>query len=147
MENVDEYDGRGFAIAGLVLGIIGVITSCIPVFSLILGLLGAIFSVIGLKKANKVNARKKLVTAALVLSILATVFSVGFLAAYINRYGNNFFNLFNNFNNNENFYDQNQKFDDIDNNFDSLKMDDEDIDKLDKSMDDINNGPGPAPIE
>jgi hypothetical protein len=148
MEYYNENEGRGLGIAGLVLGIIGIITSCIPVFGLFLGLVGLVLSIVGLSKANKVNAKKQLIIAGLLVSIFAAILGSGFLILYYQKYGDNFFEQLDDYKNDDGiFYNQNDEFDEMDNNFDSLKLDEDDIDNLDKSMEDPKNGPGSAPLE
>lgn len=143
MDYYNENEGRGLGIAGLVLGIIGFIISCTPFLGILFGLVGTILCIIGLVRANKVNARKQLIIAGLVISIIASVLGTTFLLLYYQKLLHNIFEqVDNNRNNDNNFYDQNDKY----NNFDSLKIDDEDIDNLNKSMNDTTNGPGSAPL-
>jgi hypothetical protein len=66
------------AITGMVLGIVGFIVAFIPCLwwgGLLLGILGAIFSGIGLAQANKAGAGKGMAVAGLVLSILAIIWA------------------------------------------------------------------------
>ena len=91
MQYINENEGRGFGIAGLVLGLIGFFTSCIPVFGLFVGIIGLILSIVGLSKANKVNARKQLIIGGLVVSIFAALLGSGFLLFYYQKFGNDFF--------------------------------------------------------
>jgi len=152
--NVEQYhnpnEGRGYGIGGLVLGIIGLLTSCIPVVGLALGLIGLIVSIIGFSKANKANARKQLIIAAIIISLIASVSGGGFLYYYVRNIDKDFIDNFNNnYNNNNNdmFFDQNERLNEIDRNFDSMQLDEDEFNKLNKSMNDKNNGPGSAPIE
>ena len=51
--------GNGLAIAGMVLGILGLVMFFIPVVGLGLGLLGFVFGIFGIKHANKVGGHGK----------------------------------------------------------------------------------------
>ena len=69
-------NSKGFSIAALVCGILGIVGSFIPVicyFTLVFGILGIVFGVIGRKRA--MANQKGLATAGLVLGIIGTVFS------------------------------------------------------------------------
>lgn len=72
---MEEKKKSGFAIVGLVLGIIGVCTSFIPIInnlSFVLGIIGAIFAIISLiKKASKGQA-----VAGVILCVLAIVITI-----------------------------------------------------------------------
>lgn len=71
--------GQGMGIAGLVLGIVAVISSFIPCFSfwaIITGVLAIIFGAVGLNQAGKNNGKKALPKAGLILGIIATVFAI-----------------------------------------------------------------------
>lgn len=74
-EHKNSNAGQGLGIAGLVLGIIALIISFIPclgMYALLPGIIAIILSAIGYSQASKVNAKKGLITAALVLSIVGT---------------------------------------------------------------------------
>lgn len=62
-------EGRGFAKASLVLGIIGTVLFLTSWFAVLLGVTGIVFSIVSYNKGYKVGVR----TAGLVLSIIATV--------------------------------------------------------------------------
>jgi hypothetical protein len=67
--------GQGLGIAGLVLGIIALIISFIPclgMYAIAPGVIAIVLSAIGYSQANNANAKKGLIIAALVLSILGT---------------------------------------------------------------------------
>jgi hypothetical protein len=68
---------KGFAVAGLVLGILGIPTCCILVGAL-LGLMGLIFSILGLK-----STRKGVAIAGIILSVIALVIGVGYIIYFI----------------------------------------------------------------
>ncbi len=75
----DRSTVNGLGIAGLVVGIIGLLVSFIPcfgLFALFIGILGIVLSGIGLYMANKGKFEKGLVIAGLVISILATMIAL-----------------------------------------------------------------------
>ena len=141
--------GKGFGIAGLVVGIIGLLLFCIPFVGFFFGFLGLIFSIVGLVQANKHNAQKGLIIGALVVSIIATLIGTTYFAIIYKAKDNQFWEeLFDNgnyYNDDNNFYDIQDELDKQDSDFDSLNVDSTDIDDLDKTMQDKENGPGPAP--
>ncbi len=68
--------GQGLGIAGLVLGIIALIISFIPclgMYAIIPGIIAIVLSALGFYQASKVNAKKGIVIAAMVISILGTL--------------------------------------------------------------------------
>lgn len=72
----DKSTVNGLGIAGLVVGIIGLLVSFIPcfgLFALFIAILGIVLSAIGLYMANKGKFEKGLVIAGLVISILAAM--------------------------------------------------------------------------
>src|SRR6056297_3318303 len=74
-ENKTSNAGQGLGIAGLVLGIIALIISFIPclgVWAILPGIVAIVLSAIGFSQANKANAAKGLVIAALIISIIGT---------------------------------------------------------------------------
>lgn len=78
---------NGLAVAGFVLGLLGLLTSWIPVLNIlgiILGVLGAILAGVGLAKAKKVNAGKGLAIAGLVLGVLAVIIAIVVNVAFVN---------------------------------------------------------------
>lgn len=76
MEEIrNKNAGQGLGIAGLVLGIIALIISFIPclgMYALVPGIVAVILSAVGYSQASKENAKKGLITAALVISIIGT---------------------------------------------------------------------------
>lgn len=70
---------NGLAIAGLVLGIVGVIMAFIPcigwLFAIVMGIIGATLSGIGLSSAAKLGSGKGMAIAGLVLSIIAILWA------------------------------------------------------------------------
>lgn len=72
--------GGGLAITSLVLGIIAIVTFCVPVLPWILGLLAIVLAVIAMGQAgaNRPTGQAK---AGLILGIVGLVLSVGFIIA------------------------------------------------------------------
>ncbi|MFC2104696.1 hypothetical protein ACFLS4_05010 [Bacteroidota bacterium] len=74
-ENKASNAGQGLGIAGLVLGIIALIISFIPclgMYALIPGIVAVILSAVGFTQASKANAKKGLIIAALIVSLVGT---------------------------------------------------------------------------
>ena len=73
-------EGKGFSIAALVLGILGIVGGWIPVvcyFTTICAILGIVFGVKGRKMSVAVHGKASgLATAGLVLGIICTAFAV-----------------------------------------------------------------------
>lgn len=76
---MEEYKARntsqGLGIAGLILGIIALVISFIPclgTWAIVPGVVAITLSAIGYAQANKVNAPKAIIIAALIISILGT---------------------------------------------------------------------------
>lgn len=68
--------GQGFGVAGFVLGLIALILSFIPclgMYALLPGVVALIFSAIAFSQANRANAPKGLIIAALVISLTGTL--------------------------------------------------------------------------
>lgn len=63
-------------VASLVLGIIGLLFSCVPCFSQLLALLGFIFGIVGAAKKSKEGESKGCAIAGIVLSSITLVFSI-----------------------------------------------------------------------
>ncbi|MFO0863336.1 MAG: hypothetical protein U0744_01515 [Gemmataceae bacterium] len=85
----DDYDAprptggtNGLAIAGMVLGIVGLVLAFIPcvgwILGIILGIVGAALSGIGLSSANKSGSGKGMAISGLILSILAIVVAISY---------------------------------------------------------------------
>lgn len=77
---MEEYKAKnssqGLGIAGLVLGIVTLIISFIPclgMWAIVPGVVAITLSAIGFAQANKINAPKGIIIAALVISIVGTV--------------------------------------------------------------------------
>jgi hypothetical protein len=68
-----QGEGRqGFAVAGLVLGILGFIFSCLAYLAIIPALLGIIFGALGIK-----SSRKGVAIAGLIMGVLGLLFGIG----------------------------------------------------------------------
>lgn len=81
-----QQQGNGLAVAGLVLGILGVVFLWIPVLGWILALLGLIFGAIGNGKANKIGGKGKgMAMAGLVLGILGLIGGIAFFLWALNE--------------------------------------------------------------
>ncbi len=77
---------NGLATAGFILGLLGLLTSWIPVLNIvgiILGVLGVVLAGVGLAKSKKVNAGKGLAIAGIILGVLGVVFAVIINAAFV----------------------------------------------------------------
>ena len=72
-----EKSSKGFSVAALVCGILGIVGSFIPVvcyFTLVLAILGIVFGAKGSKLAKETGEAEGLATAGLVLGIIGTAF-------------------------------------------------------------------------
>ncbi|MFO0863335.1 MAG: hypothetical protein U0744_01510 [Gemmataceae bacterium] len=92
---------NGLAIAGMVLGIVGVVLVWIPcigqILAIVLGIVGAALSGIGLAQANKSGSGKGMALTGLILSILAMLVAVlywAYIAFMVNTAANQFQNEF-----------------------------------------------------
>ena len=78
-QNTPAGAGKGFSIAALVLGILGIVGAFIPLicyFTAVCAILGLIFGVMGRKKTMQASGRPSgLATAGLVLGIIGTSFA------------------------------------------------------------------------
>jgi len=86
MEEVKRSSsGQGLGIAGLVLGIVAIpmaIIPCTSIFGILLGILGITLSAIGLSQATRAQAPKGLILSGLVLSIIATIIAIIWIAFF-----------------------------------------------------------------
>ena len=71
----------GMAIAGLIMGIFALILCWVPVLNWILGLLGLIFSIVGIAKKN--GGAKGAAIAGLILTILGIILSIAMIGAVL----------------------------------------------------------------
>ncbi len=84
---VPTKGSNGLATAGFVLGLLGLLSSWIPLLNIvgiILGVLGVVLAAVGLVKSKKVNAGKGLAIAGIVLGVLAVIIAVVVNAAFVN---------------------------------------------------------------
>jgi biopolymer transport protein ExbB/TolQ len=89
MEPYKSSAGQGLGIAALILGIVSFVVSfipCIGLLAIIPGIVAIILSIVALSQAQKENAAKGIVIAALIISILGTsiaiLWSVFFASAF-----------------------------------------------------------------
>lgn len=83
---VPAKGSNGLATAGFVLGLLGLLSSWIPVLNIvgiILGVIGVVLAAVGLAKSKKVNAGKGLAIAGLVLGVLAVIIAVLINAVFV----------------------------------------------------------------
>jgi hypothetical protein len=77
---------NGLATAGFVLGLLGLLSSWIPVLNIVgivLGVIGVVLAAVGLAKSKKVNAGRGLAIAGLVLGVLAVIIAVLINAVFV----------------------------------------------------------------
>ena len=73
-------NGQGFAIAGLVIGILALLISfipCIGITAILIGILAVVFSAVAFSMARKSDSQKGMALAALIVSSLAVI--IGFV--------------------------------------------------------------------
>jgi len=142
---MDTNNSRSFGIASLVLGILGLITACIPVLGLVLGVIGLVLGIVGFVKLKGYSDGRNLIIAALVISILSVIIGLTWSVFLVNKAKeSNIMDMLDEVN----FDDGNMNWSDTTMApFDSLKMTDEDLENLEKTMDDIHNSPGKPPVE
>ena len=83
---VARKGSNGLATAGFVLGLLGLLSSWIPVVNvvgIILGVIGVVLAGVGLAKSKKVNAGKGLAIAGIVLGALGVIFAVLINAVFV----------------------------------------------------------------
>jgi hypothetical protein len=72
-----QEQGNGLAVAGMVLGIIGLVFCWVPVLGWILALLGLIFGAVGNGKANKIGGKGKgMALAGLIMGVLGLIIGI-----------------------------------------------------------------------
>jgi hypothetical protein len=77
---------NGLAVAGFVLGLLGLLSSWIPllnILGIILGVIGVVLAGVGLAKSKKVNAGKGLAIAGIILGALGVVIAVLINAVFV----------------------------------------------------------------
>ncbi len=81
-----QSQGNGMAVAGLVLGILGLVFLWIPFLGWILALLGIIFGAVGNGKANKIGGKGKgMAVAGLVMGVLGLIGGIAFFLWALNE--------------------------------------------------------------
>ncbi|HEU0031944.1 MAG TPA: DUF4190 domain-containing protein [Kofleriaceae bacterium] len=73
-----QQGGNGLAIAGMVLGIIGLVLFWVPFLSWVLALLAIVFGAIGMNKAKRVMRGKGMAMTGLILGIITMIAGVAF---------------------------------------------------------------------
>lgn len=94
MTETTTVKGKGLAIAGMVVGIVAFIISFFSI-GLILGIVGAVLSAIGLAQLSKSNGPKGMAITGLILSVLAIAISIYMaiqIAAALKDFGGEFQN-------------------------------------------------------
>lgn len=84
MEEIKSNAGQGLGTAGLILGILAIPLGIIPctfVLGILFGLAGIVLSIVALTQANRYNAPKALIIAALTCSILGFSFAAAWSIA------------------------------------------------------------------
>ena len=138
MEYNQPNAGQGLGTAGLVLGIIALITSFIPctaIFAHFFGIIGIILSIIGLSQASQANASKGLIIAALVVSLIGTSIA-GLWGLFFAKIANEAQKI----ENYESFDKQYEGIDEAEEEFNMLdSIDDETMQELEKDMEMLEN--------
>ena len=82
VEEVVDTEGKGFAIAALVLGIISVVCCCIG-FTIITAIIGVIIGVLGIRKANPGKWKTMAIVATIIsgVGLILSVFILVFFGA------------------------------------------------------------------
>jgi hypothetical protein len=68
--------GNGMAVAGLVLGLLGLVLCWIPGLGWVLALLGIIFGAVGISKGNRVGRGKGMAVAGLVVGMIGLLLGI-----------------------------------------------------------------------
>jgi hypothetical protein len=138
---------KTLGIISLIIGIIALLFFCIPVVSLLMATTGLILGISAIISAKKSNEPSGLSIAGVVLSGMAFLIGLVFNIIIFTGGGNGDF-----FNNGDIWFDDDfenpEHFEQPDTNYwdvDSLLLNDDEIENLDQNMDDVDNGPGPAP--
>ena len=70
------FPGKGAGVASLVMGIVSLVLFCIPFLGVLLGIPGVITGIIGIRKANKANAKCGMAIAGLICSAIGLLFGI-----------------------------------------------------------------------
>ena len=79
----ETFPGKGLGIAGMVVGIVSLVLTCLFYFSLPAAITGAILSGVSLSKSKAVGAENKMAVAGLVCSIIALGIALIFVVIMI----------------------------------------------------------------
>jgi len=79
--------GKGLGIAGMVLGICGVVFSCAWYFGFICAIVGLVLSCVGYNKGKKVFYRNNMAVAGIVLNVISLALDIMFLTAFASFLG------------------------------------------------------------
>ena len=71
---------NGLAIAGLVLGILAIVTFFVPYAGIVLGLIGLVLSILGRKRANETGVGGGMAITGLILSIIGIIIGIAWVA-------------------------------------------------------------------
>jgi len=101
MENKvsSQNNGQGFAVAGLVVGILALLISfipCIGISAILIGILAVVFSAVAFSMARKNDSQKGMALAALIVSSLAVIIGIVWIVFFAGMSGklkNQFRNL------------------------------------------------------
>lgn len=82
-QNYEEIpeEGKGFSVASIILSILSLLCCCVPGFGLMIGILGLIFGILGVKKQN--NPLSGLAIAGIIVSIIGILVGIYYLIYFI----------------------------------------------------------------
>ncbi len=138
---------NSFGTVSIILGIVTIVTFCVPGISVFLGGLGLLFGILSFVEAKRENEPTSKGLTGIILGILALLLALSMNIYYLN----NWEKIFNNKNydyfddNYDDYYDDYNGIDTNYNDIDSMLLDDDQINDLNNSIDDENNGPGVPP--
>ncbi len=83
---MQQQQGNGMAVAGLVLGILGLVFCWVAIIGWIMALLGVIFGGVGMSKANKIGGKGKgMAVAGLACGVLGLVVGIALFFWALNK--------------------------------------------------------------
>jgi hypothetical protein len=148
---------NSFGTVSIVLGVVVLFLFCLPIISVFLAAIGLVFGVLSYAEAKKQNESTSKGITGIMLNVLALLLSIsvnvyyfenrkdfldGFDNSYDEYWDDNWDDSLDNYDEN-NYYD-----DDMDTNFsdvDSLMLDENQLNDLNNTIDDPDNGPGTPP--